>query len=231
MNSLIATIIVVLPGFVAMMIVESIGPGTERTLSDFERTLYGALFNVPIAILTWVILSIIQEKPITSFLTLHSLLMNIPFDIVYALGQLGLAWFIAYKWVFTWREKMEKFVNSIRKRRNLPSINHQAPYDDFFANSREPIIEIYDLKNGGRLMHRGIFHRASSVTASKLMILTEDDPRLPWMDIVTIKPTKKLVIVSDGTELRKYEAVDLRTAILNYSQTEANEEVAVTIHD
>jgi len=215
MGNLIQTMVIVLPGFAAMIISGTIGPGPEKNLSDFEKAMYGVLFNIPIGIITWAVLSLLQQNLITSYSTLQSLFGNIPFDIGYAVGQFLLAWYVAYQWVFKWRERTERFVNKQRGKRGLPDTNHQAPYEGFFANSESPIIEICGLKDN-TVYHRGILKKASSIGSPKQMIMTEDDYRLPWLDTLKVHPRATLAMLSDGLVLKKYEAVDLAAAIDKY---------------
>jgi len=222
MNSLLVTILLVLPGFVTMMIVESIGPSTERTLSDLERTLLGVLFTLPSSTLSWFVMSWIRWQPITSMNTFITLFSNVPFDLCYVAAQLAISWWVAHQWVFRWRVKLENHINWHRAKHGLQRINHRPPYEEFFSTAHNPIIEIVDMKTG-RVCHRGIVHRTSSMAAQKHMIAVEDDYRLPWLDhLPELRPRKTLVMLSDGLELRRYEADDLREAIEEYQQKNKN---------
>lgn len=153
MKDFFPTIVLLLPGFMIMHWVEKMGRSRTSALSDFERTIYSLLLNLPIMLLAWGLTMFIsiwaKDFRVFSLKSLYDHMESAPFLFGYALFSILLAYFISFtashvqnneKW-----SKRIGIVNFARRRHGLPDVNDGTVWDVFAKPGGAKIVRVYPL--------------------------------------------------------------------------------------
>ncbi|HJV46637.1 MAG TPA: hypothetical protein VJ824_13060 [Bacillota bacterium] len=211
MDTLLGTIFLVLPGIIAFYIYKMIGPTSSKAMTDYERTIYGLIYNIPGMLLAWGILSINSHQKL-KFDEFKNIIFVMPCIIFYFAFVLCTAIFCAYWWHEKGHEFLLKWVNKGREV-NRPRIMSVTPWEQFVGNEKEGLLKIYPIGEENKAII-GIFSLSwMPGDTEKGVLLYDTDwltqyndwlktPQRTYVDTVT-KTVYEFYLLSDYNEARE----------------------------
>lgn len=176
--NLLGTILLVLPGIVALYLAKMIGPSDSKPSTDFEKTIIGLLFNIPGFLFVWGMASIRSHQKL-SLLEFEAAILRMPCFIYYMILVFCVALLVALWWDKYGREYILSWIDKNREGQR-PAIGSATAWEEFVGSEKEAIVRVYQIDKKECAVV-GIF-KASWMPGDqeKGILLTCTDQFQPW---------------------------------------------------